>query len=170
VSESLDGGELGPERRLYYRELIARFGYLLALNWNLGEENTQTTENHREMSEFFYKNDPYRHNVVIHTYPSEQERVYTPLLGKDSLLTGVSLQNSWDAAFKQTLKWVTESNAAGKLWVVANDEQGGADRGVPPDNGYKGFDPKETGYDMHDIRKQTLWGNLTAGGAGVWMP
>jgi len=45
VPEALDDGDLGPERILYYRELIARFGYLLALNWNLGEENTQSTEN-----------------------------------------------------------------------------------------------------------------------------
>ena len=35
----LDGGDMGRERRLYYRELIARFGHHLALNWNLGEEN-----------------------------------------------------------------------------------------------------------------------------------
>jgi hypothetical protein len=35
VVESLDGGNLGPERRLYLREMIARFGYELALNWNV---------------------------------------------------------------------------------------------------------------------------------------
>ena len=35
----LDNGEVGVERRLYYRDLIARFGHHLALNWNLGEEN-----------------------------------------------------------------------------------------------------------------------------------
>jgi hypothetical protein len=34
----------GPERKLYCRELIARFGHALALNWNIGEENTQSTE------------------------------------------------------------------------------------------------------------------------------
>jgi hypothetical protein len=167
IPESLDGGDLGPERRLYYRELIARFGYLLALNWNLGEENTQTAENHREMSEYLLKNDPYRHNIVLHTFPPEQELVYTPLLGKKSELTGLSLQNSWDDVFKQTLKWVNESEAAGKRWVVANDEQGSAELGVPPDPGYKGFDASTVEYDIHDIRKQTLWGNIMAGGAGV---
>ena len=41
--QDLDGGRLGTERRLYYRELIARFAHHLALNWNLGEENTNTT-------------------------------------------------------------------------------------------------------------------------------
>ncbi len=35
---SLDKGDLGPHRKLYYRELIARFSHNLALNWNLGEE------------------------------------------------------------------------------------------------------------------------------------
>ncbi|MFW6162106.1 MAG: DUF5060 domain-containing protein, partial [Planctomycetota bacterium] len=34
----LDRGNLGPQRKLYYRELIARFAHHLALNWNLGEE------------------------------------------------------------------------------------------------------------------------------------
>ena len=34
VETSLDGGDLGVERKLYCRELIARFGHELALNWN----------------------------------------------------------------------------------------------------------------------------------------
>ncbi len=37
----MDGGVFGTEGKLYYRELIARFGHHLALNWNLGEENNQ---------------------------------------------------------------------------------------------------------------------------------
>jgi hypothetical protein len=51
--------------------------------------------------------------------------------------------------------------------VVANDEQGNAGEGVPPDPGYPGFDEKSIPYDLHDIRKQVLWANLMAGGAGV---
>src|SRR5690606_26153879 len=35
VDMLLDGGKLGVERKLYYREMIARFGHHLALNWNL---------------------------------------------------------------------------------------------------------------------------------------
>ena len=35
IIESLDGGDLGPQRHLYYRELIARYEYGLALNWTL---------------------------------------------------------------------------------------------------------------------------------------
>jgi len=77
------------------------------------------------------------------------------------------LQNGWDAVFNKTLKWVTESNKVGKPWVVANDEQNSAAKGVPADPGYKGFDASKVGYDIHDIRKQTLWANIMAGGAGV---
>ena len=171
VPESLDGGRLGPERKLYCRELIARFAHNLALNWNIGEENTQSTEEVNDMINYLRQVDPYDHNVVIHTFPNQQDQVYTPLLGDKSQLTGTSLQNSWNQTHARTLKWVTESAAAGKPWVVANDEQGGADTGVPPDLGYQGYDgTKKDGKPVQttdDIRKATLWGNLMAGGAGV---
>jgi hypothetical protein len=67
---------------------------------------------------------------------------------------------------------VRESARAGRPWVVANDEQGPASHGVPPDPGFEGFDGTvrpERGrpYDLHSIRKHTLWGTLLAGGAGV---
>jgi hypothetical protein len=55
--------------------------------------------------------------------------------------------------------------------VVANDEQGPAGTGAPPDDGYPGFTGKDQQgnplQSMHDIRKLTLWGNLMAGGGGV---
>ncbi|WKN30866.1 DUF5060 domain-containing protein [Porifericola rhodea] len=167
VKESLDGGELGPERRLYLREMIARFGYLLALNWNLGEENTQTTEQRIAMAQYISELDPYKHNIVIHTYPDKQDDVYPHLLGTKSEITGASLQNSWNHVHKRTLQWLEASAKAGKPWVVANDEQGSAKEGVPPDPDYPGFDESSINYDLHDIRKQTLWANLMAGGAGV---
>ncbi len=182
VAESLDGGKLGIERKLYCREIIARFGHALALNWNIGEENTQSSDEVRDMAKFLHDTDPYRHLIVLHTFPPQQDEVYRPLLGDKSLLTGVSLQNSWKAAHQRTLHWLRESAAAGRLWVVANDEQNPAGLGVPPDPGYKGHDgiavekrttDAATGntasqpYTLHDIRKLTLWGNLMAGGAGV---
>ncbi len=184
VPESLDGGALGVERRLYCRELSARFGHALALNWNLGEENTQSTAEVCDMAQFLADTDPYRHPVVIHTFPDQQNKVYPPLLGAASPLAGASLQNAWHAAHQSTLKWRAESAKAGRPWVVANDEQNPAGLGVPPDIGYRGGDGlafekgkqqenpttgdvKSRAYSMHDIRKLTLWGALMAGGAGV---
>jgi len=171
VPTSLDGGSLGVERKLYCRELVARFGHELALNWNLGEENTQSPEEQRAMARYLRETDPYDHHIVVHTFPNAQDKVYPPLLGEQSVLTGASLQNSWQAAHQQTLKWVRASAEAGRPWVVANDEQNPASMGVPPDPGYAGHDGlAEDGdrkYDLHDVRKLTLWGTLMAGGAGV---
>ncbi len=173
VPASLDGGDLGPERKLYLREMIARFGYELALNWNLGEENTQTPEQQKAMAEFILDTDPYPHLIVIHSYPDWQDRVYPALLGNQSVVSGVSLQNSWATVHQRVLYWLNESENAGKLWVVANDEQNPHYTGVPPDPGYEGFDgtarPEKYSepYTLHDIRKYTLWGTLMAGGAGV---
>jgi len=172
VPAALDAGELGIERKLYYRELVARFGYQLALNWNLGEENTQRSDVQRAMSEYFQSIDPYDHPVVIHTYPNQQDKVYRELVGGRSTLMGASLQNHWSAAHRRTFQWINESNRAGRPWVCCNDEQGPADMGVPADPGYAGKDgyatEKKNGkYNLHDVRKKTLWGTLMAGGAGV---
>lgn len=172
IPESLDGGYTGPERKLYLRELIARYGHHLALNWNLGEENTQTAEEQRMMAKYIDDTDPYMHNIVLHTYPNMQERVYSQVLGHASVLTGASLQNQWDDVHYRTVQWIKASAESGKPWVVANDEQGSARTGIPPDTGYRGFSGETdeegyTPYGMHDTRKSTLWGNLMAGGAGV---
>jgi hypothetical protein len=173
VVESLDGGDLGQERKLYVRELVARFGYVLALNWNIGEENTQSSEQQLAMAMNIRDTDPYAgHHIVVHTFPNWQESVYPELLGSRSPFTGASLQMAWNAVHERTLRWIVASSRSKKPWVVANDEQGPAGLGVPPDSGYAGFAGKDAqgrdvGYTLHDIRKYTLWGNLMAGGAGV---
>ena len=156
----LDGGDLGPLRKLYYRELIARYAHHLALNWNLGEENTQTTAQRKDMASYFADHDPYHNHIVLHTYPNQQDQIYPALLGTQSKLTGASIQKQWNQVHNSTLKWLNRSAQSGVKWVVANDEQGGANTGVPHD-GYTGTPS------LDGIRKQTLWGNLMAGGAGV---
>lgn len=172
VPTSLDGGDLGIERKLYLREIIARYGYELALNWNIGEENSQTPEQQRSMAKFIKETDPYKHHIVIHTFPDWQDRVYKPLLGDQSVITGASLQNYWLTDHQRVIYWLKESETAGKEWVIANDEQNPANTGVPPDKDYEKFGgvartDNSVPYTIDDIRKYTLWGVLTAGGAGV---
>jgi len=172
VPTCLDGGNLGVQRKLYIRELVARFGHNLALNWNIGEENTQSTEQQIDMINYIRQNDPYDHHIVIHTFPGQQDSIYGNLLGDKSSLTGTSLQNSHiKDTHWQTVKWVRQSAKSGKPWVVAFDESGSAAHGLCPDLGYRGFDGKDkTGeyiYDQHSVRRQTLWGNIMGGGGGV---
>jgi type 1 glutamine amidotransferase len=173
----MDGGQLGIERKLYYRELIARFGHHLALNWNLGEENDIWNEigdpNQNIIKSYaqYIKNvDPYDHHIVIHTYPGQQDEVYDPLLGNNSVLTGPSVQSGINNVHRDVRKWVQDSESAGKKWVVANDEQGGANIGVGVDASYPDNllpENRNEGDNRKDVRSKVLWGTLMAGGAGV---
>ena len=171
IPTALDGGKTGIERKLYLREMIARFGHHLALNWNLGEETTQTIDEIRAMAEYIEAVDPYDHHRIIHTFPEHKDQVYAEVLKHKLPLTGPSIQTRWDNVHAHTLQWLNAAKAAGQVWVVANDEQGPYYAGVPPDPGYEGFsgtsESRAGPYDLHSIRKYVLWGNLMAGGAGV---
>jgi hypothetical protein len=158
-----DNGAIGPERRLYYRELIARFAHHPALNWNLGEENGkwsdkelyQTTAQRREMADYFWTHDPYRHMIVIHN-----GYWFNDVIGDQSRLTGASLQTDqpdFSKVHRLVLQLVRQSAATGKPWHVACDEPGDAEHALVPD----ADDP------THDnARKNALWGTLMAGGWG----
>jgi len=156
--QGLDGGGLGIQRKLYYRELIARFGHHLGLVWNLGEENTNTDVQRKSFASFFKNNDPYKHPVVVHTFPRKYDEVYNPLLGYADF-DGPSLQmnRTGSMTHSETLKWVERSALHGQKWIVCLDEFGEGNHGVMPDAN----DPS------HDLpRKNCLWANLMAGGAG----
>ncbi len=171
----LDGGELGTQRKLYYRELIARFGHHLALNWNLGEEhdlyqelNDSQNTRVKAYASFIKSIDPYDHHIVIHSYPgtSTQNALYNPLLGNGNELTGPSIQSQINNVHQDVKRWIIASKNAGKQWVVANDEQGGAQSGVTADASYNGSKGSQAD-NRKDTRHKVLWGTLMAGGAGV---
>jgi hypothetical protein len=153
--QALDRGELGPQRKLYYRELIARFGHHLALVWNLGEENSNTDAQRKAFATYIRGLDAYRHPIVCHTFPGQYDAVYAPLLGFP-YFEGLSLQTNDTHA--QTIKWLDRSAASRKPWFVGLDEIGPAHTGAKPDN---------DDYWHDEIRAKHLWGNLMAGGAGV---
>ncbi len=153
----LDNGDMGVQRKLYYRELIARFSHHLALNWNLGEEiNDASHEQKVAWADYFWTHDPYRHHIVIHNGANHYD-----LLGSASKLTGFSLQTNqtdFSRVFSQTKNYIDRSVAAGKPWVVACDEPGDASHALVPDWDDPGHD---------NARKNGLWGNIMAGGAGL---
>lgn len=154
----LDSGMLGLQRRLYYRELIARFAHHPAMVWNLGEENTNTHKQRKDFSRFFKTTDPYRHPVVVHTYPGQYRSVYTPLLGYP-YFDGVSLQmGNMKDTHSETIRWIRESAATQHPWIACLDEIGPANTGAKPD-------AEDFGHAAE--RQYALWGNLMAGGAGV---
>lgn len=162
----LDNGDVGPQRKLYYRELIARFGHHLALNWNIGEENGkwmgahatpwQTSTQRLACAQYFYDNDPYRHHVVIHN-----GQPFYDLLGPESKYTGLSIQtNREDFAnvHGAVLRWRTLSKAAKKVWANAVDE--------PGDHRYS-LVPDKVNPEHNNARQNALWGALMAGAWGI---
>lgn len=162
----LDNGGVGLHRQLYYRELIARFGHHLALNWNMGEENgewhpwnttpPQATHQRLAMARYFYEHDPYNHHLVIHNGKS-----YDDLLGADSYYTGASLQThkeDFGAVHPEVKKIRSWPVTNGRPFAVAVDEPGDAEHSLVPD----AEDP------AHDLaRMNGLWGALTAGAWGT---
>lgn len=165
----LDGGSLGNERKLYYRELIARFGHHLALNWNLGEEYNDGNGGNggsgtirvADYCAYIRSIDPYDHPVVLHTNVGQWQSRYDPLLGNNTALHGASLQADFDDVHSLTVEYVEKSANSGYKWIVANDEQGPAWIGIEPDDYNNGNN------NQGEIRHHVLWGNLMAGGAGV---
>ncbi|TBN03686.1 DUF5060 domain-containing protein [Hyunsoonleella flava] len=156
----MDKGVFGIESKLYYRELIARFGHHLSMNWNLGEENNQPIEEVKKVADYVSKLDAYYSHLVIHTFPNKDDR-YAELIGDQSPLTGASLQLSHPEfidVHPRVLKWREKSNATGKKWALAVDEPGKANIALLPDD----EDP-EHNY----ARGRAMWGTLMAGGFGV---
>ena len=164
----LDNGDLGTQRKLYYRELIARFAHHSALTWDMGEENgyadfspnAQNTEQRKAMFSYFKETDPYENFVALHTHAGRKPRydILDSLLGYEDL-DGSALQiNPPSDVHGETLYWINASGEAGKQWVVNIDEIGPHYRGAMPDE----IDP------AHDtVRYEVLWGNLMAGGGGA---
>lgn len=158
----LDNGGLGLETKLYFREMISRYGHLLALNWNLGEENGEWIPNHptppldsisrRAIAEWWQTYNPYNHLVVIHNgFP------YDDMMGPAGHLDGIALQIGPYAANRVVQHWRNTSAAAGRPWIVGHDEHGPADYALPPDD----IDP-----DHLPSRQGALWGAMLGGAWG----
>jgi hypothetical protein len=164
----LDIGQTGVQRRIYLRELVARFGHHLGVTWNMGEENGpahwtpigQTDQQKKDMATYLKKINPWPSNVVLHTHADDdhQDEYLNPLLGFE-YLDGPSLQIGNPVRVHERVKhWVNASEKAGKRWIVNLDEIGPAWKGTMPD-------ADDPGHDT--IRHHCLWGTLLAGGTGV---
>ncbi len=162
----MDGGELGPERRLYYRELIARFGHHLGLNWNVGEENNNTPAQRMAFAKYIYATDPYHHLINIHNV-GDWERLYLPLMGNSSPYKGASLQIDFYDVFDVTRFLRMASDLAGSPWVITIDETRPGPTGASLGQLNAAVARDAADPEHNDGRKAALWANLMAGGAGM---
>lgn len=164
----LDGGHTGVQRKVYLRELVARFGHHLGVTWNMGEENGptdwspvgQTDQMRKDMANYLKAINPYPNFVVVHTHSDNehQDIVLNPMLSFESL-DGPSMQiGNVERINNRISHFISKSSKTKKPWVVNLDEIGPAHKGVMPDQ----FDAQ------HDtVRHYALWGSLMAGAGGT---
>ncbi len=164
----LDNGDTGPLRQLYFRELMARFGHHLGINFNLGEENgyaeftpiSQNDSQRKSMTDFLTEIDPYDHPILLHTHSHEPYRgiILDSILGFKNL-DGLSLQvDKREGAAEVVSTWKQKSERAGHNWMITMDEIGMWHTGAQSDS----ITPN------HDsLRRYVLWGTLLSGAAGV---
>jgi hypothetical protein len=154
----LGGGPgLNPVRRLYYRELCARFSHHLALIWNLGEENNTSDPDRKEIARYIRGLDACQHPITVHTKNNAQLEFYNGLFG-DPFFEATSIQGRMADYNRDAVVLCRRSAEAGRKWAIFGDEQSPASHGVLPDSD----DP-----DHDEPRTQALWGNLMGGGSGV---
>jgi hypothetical protein len=161
--EHKEGGIFADSRKVFYREMAARFGYLNAATWNIGEENgwekeptygkAITTEQRKQFAAYLSDLLPYEELIVVHNGPSTTDAIFEELVGNPSF-TGISFQGNYQDVshgYGRILHWRKASADAGHPWVVTYDE--------PYTN------PEFP--DLATWRKHALWASLMAGAAGM---
>lgn len=162
MAEDGKPGGFADLRKVYYREMVARFGHHLAITWNLGEENgwdtgegiqSPTSDRQRKaFSTYLRQLTPYRDHIVVHNGPSGTDTIFETLTGHQPI-TGPSIQWNYEADIHGTVgKWRLRSREAGHPWVATIDEP---------------YIKNKDDADVETWRKNILWGSLMAGGAGA---
>ncbi len=116
---------LTDQRKLFYREMVARFGYLNGIKWNIGEETDQTVDALSNFATYIGELDPFDHPICFHTnsLPSDGSYPkYKKVLGRPQF-SACSLQHAPNVAGSHVEKWRTDSALSGRKWVVDSDEQ-----------------------------------------------
>ncbi len=153
----LDGGLLGVERKLFYREMIARFGHSLAIKWNLCEESDYEQQELEDFAEYIKAQDPWDHPIAFHTKVLPEAGNYLPYGGVvgDTRFSSTSIQGFPQDAGTQVERWRKQSSDAGHAWVVDVDEQAPAGTGLIDTN-------------AAELRKVALYDVLFSGGHIEW--
>jgi hypothetical protein len=166
--EALDGrGTFADSRKIFYRELVARFGHHMAITWNVGEENQakgtgfETPNTHSQRKEFatrIRELSYYNDHISVHNGPAGIfDDIFPQLIGYQDY-TGPSLQTylykpkrkpEMLSNHDEVRKWYDQSVASDHKWVVSVDEP------------WWGKRPEGL---VSTLRKEVIWGAILAGG------
>ena len=154
----LNDGDMGVERELFMREMVARFGHHNGIIWNLGEETSNSAGQLKAHSKALKALDPYDHPVALHTYPSQHDR-YEDFEGSRTL-DALSFQTSNPSAVPDLERYLGGAEKAGRPVAAFLDEPGTAGVGAAA-KGDKGWQAN------HDDLRDTLWNFYMEGGSGA---
>jgi hypothetical protein len=172
----LDGGTLGTERKLFYRELAARFGHLNGLMWNICEEGIGSFEpatTMKSFADYVRSVDPYDHPIGVHNWIKEDgiDAVFADFYGHPSIdYLSIQYRSSYTRADYPEPRYPnllgdlrTATASAGKPLALMGDE---LEMTRPSDD-----ESYSTGVvaqgGMQWQRKGQLWQWYLGGGAGV---
>lgn len=157
-------GKMTPLRKLYYRELIARFAHHHGIIWDLSEEMDRwryySGDDIKDICNYFKRIDPWKHPIQYVQWKGEllaDEKGYGRLLGFPNF-DGVALQHDPEYTHTATKHWVDASARAGHKWLTGIIEINPTSTGVVTDS---------EDYWHDEVRKRSIWGNLMAGGSGT---
>ena len=157
-----DDGALGSERKLYYRELIARFGHHNGIEFNLGEENDYGTQRRVEFARFIKTIDPYDHPVSAHTHGGKEESTYDPFIDKlrAGEEVGIDMTSFQGGKSRKAMSTLMErfrrlSAEVAHPWVMSYDE---------PQTIHNDKTDEQRGYAM--ARRFKMWPAYMGGGGG----
>ena len=145
----LDDGDLGVERKVFYRELVARFGHHPAIRWNICEENDFSAARLDAFAGWIKSLDGDGHAVALHNNPNDLALFQS--LASNTNFDVASLQFAPDLAGEQVEQVRTWTEQAGRRWLVDADEQGPWQTGLTDQN-------------ATDTRKRILYDALFSGG------
>lgn len=155
------GPDLTNQRKLFYRELVARYSHHPAVRWIITEENKFSNENLISFAGYIRTLDPYKHPIAVHTNVDSPE-FYEGLIGNSNFdsasLQFYTIPGSADNASAFTETWRRKSAERSRPWVIELDEailKEDSRYGMTKDN-------------MDDLRSRVLYPGLFSGGNISW--
>ena len=152
-----DKGKLGPERKIYFRELIARLGHHNGLIFDNGEENDMTNKQQIERIDWIKSIDPYDHPCTSHTRTAKKgkdsiSRRYKYLLGYKGIdLTSWQINEDFFNEGSVIEEWRKKSAEKDVKWAIGLSE------------------PHDYEYDnLEKARKIYTWPVFMSGGSALW--
>lgn len=152
----LGGKDLTIERKLFYREMVARFGHHNAVIWNLCEEYNLGLnlgpQSIKDFAGYLSKLDPYDHPVTVH-HAGDTFEAWKPFMG-DKLFSITSLQIGRGDIEPVIEKFRKLTREAGRAIPIAVDE-------FTVTTNDKPWIPVD---DSAALRKEKLWPAYFSGG------